>query len=338
MKKVRWLLVGAGDISRKRVAPALANAPESEIAAVCDVHENNLHTLAETYAVRERFTDYAEALQKASADAVYLATPVYLHTRQAEQALAAGKHILVEKPISLSGSEGYRLVKAHEQSGKVGGCAYYRRFFPAYQTTLEMVKAGAFGQVILVRMLYYAWFGLSQDDPKYWRVQKDKSGGGPLFDIGSHMFDLLIGLFGLPDRVVAYNDNLVHKDWDVEDTASILMTLHNGAQVTASFSWSSKTWRHEFEIVGTEMKINWLPFDSGEVVRTKGREVDTLNLPPADNVHLPLIQDFVSAVLEQRQPVCSLHEGLKTNILLDAIYQSAHEGREICLPDGENEW
>jgi 1,5-anhydro-D-fructose reductase (1,5-anhydro-D-mannitol-forming) len=331
MNKIRWLLVGAGDISKKRVAPALVAAKGSELVAICDVHQENARTLAKEFSIDRVYTDLTEALNSVKVDAVYLATPVYLHTQHAHQVLQAGKHVLVEKPLSLTGADGVRLVQAAKESGKTAGCAYYRRFFPAYLMAKEMLAAGQFGQIALLRMLYYSWFGLGKDDPKYWRVEKAKSGGGPLSDMGSHMLDLMIGLFDLPVSVYAWCDNLLHPEWDVEDNASILMKLRNGAQVTATFSWCSKTWRHEFEIVGTEAKVNWFPYDSGEVTKTTGRQVEALKLPPGENVHLPLVQDFIDAVLENRPPVCPFDEAVKTNLLLDAIYQSASENRKVSL-------
>jgi predicted dehydrogenase len=193
-----------------------------------------------------------------------------------------------------------------------------------------MLDRSEFGQVVLVRMTYFSWFNPAPTNPKHWRVIRSKSGGGPLSDMGTHMFDVLIGLFGLPVNVYARCSNLVH-EWDVEDTASVQMELQSGAQVVASFSWSSRTWRHEFEIVGTEAKVYWQPYDSGQVTKTVGRQVDTLVLSPAENVHLPLVEDFVQAVLGGRQPICPLPEAAKTNILLDSIYKSASQNHPVEL-------
>jgi predicted dehydrogenase len=331
MKKIRWLLVGAGDISRKRVARALTSAEASELVAVCDVHQESAQALAKEYSVGKVYTDMAEALASAEADSVYLATPIHLHMQQALQVLQAGKNVLVEKPLALSAADGLRMAQAAKESGKTAGCAYYRRFFPSYLMAKDMLASGQFGQVVLLRLVYYSWFGLGKDDPKYWRVQRAKSGGGPLSDMGSHMLDLMIGLFDLPVSVYAWCDNLLHPDWDVEDNASMLMKLRNGAQVTATFSWCSKTWRHEFEIVGTEAKVDWLPLDGGEVTKTTGRQVETLKLSQEENVHLPLVQDFVDSILEQRPPACTFDEAAKTSRLLDAIYQSSAEKRAVTL-------
>ena len=330
MSSVKWLLVGAGDIARKRVAGALSGAIDAELVAICDVMEDNARSLASECGVGEVFTDLEEALENSSADAVYVATPVGLHVQHAIQALEAEKHVLVEKPLGLSGEECARAVEAAEKSGKVAGCSYYRRLFPAYVQAREMLEQGEFGQIVLVRMVYFSWFAPAPDDPKYWRVVRAKSGGGPISDMGTHMFDVMIGLFGLPLSVYARCENLVHQ-WDVEDMASIVMKLENGAQVTASFGWNSETWRHEFEIVGTRAKVYWHPYDSGEVVKTVGRQVDTLNLTPAENVHLPVVEDFVRAIREGRPPVCPLDEAARTSVLLDAIYESAATNQEVDL-------
>ncbi|MBI3948642.1 MAG: Gfo/Idh/MocA family oxidoreductase [Armatimonadetes bacterium] len=330
MRNVRWLLVGAGDIARKRVAPALASAAGSEVVGVCDVREEEARRLAADLGATGSYSRLEEALAASPADAVYIATPVWLHVPQAVSALESGRHVLVEKPLGLNAAECARAVAAAERSGKVAGCAYFRRLFPRYQHTRQMLEDGEFGRVVHVRLTYFSWFAPTPDDPKYWRVVRAKSGGGPLSDMGTHMFDVLIGLFGLPVSVDARCENLVHA-WDVEDSAGVLFQLPDGAQGVASFHWNSKTWRHEFEMVGTEAKIDWLPYDTGPVVKTVGREITDLQLPSAENVHLPLVEDFVQAVREGRAPVCPLEEAAKTNRLLDAIYRSAAERREVAV-------
>jgi len=330
MSKVRWLLVGAGDVSRKRVAPALNEAKGSVITAIADTQPDRARDLAQEYSVNETFENLAEALKKSSANAVYIATPVFLHVKHAIAALESGRHVLVEKPLGLDAKECATAVRTVKNSGLKSGCSYFRRFYPRYKHVQEMLAQGEFGRVMSVRVNYFSWFDPGEDSPKYWRVVKEKSGSGVLSDMGSHMFDVLIGLFDMPVSVYAKCETLIHK-WDVEDSASIIMKLKNGAQVTASFGWHSKTWRHEMEIVGTEAKIDWLPYDTGPIVKTVGRNIETIEMPNADNVHQPLVEDFVQAVLEDREPEVTFEEAAKTNILLDAVLQSSAENKEICL-------
>jgi len=328
MSAIRWLLVGAGDIARKRVAAALSSAADSTLVAVCDTVEENARSLAAEHGLGEVYVDLESALESSSADAVYVATPVSLHVPHVMAALESGRHALVEKPLGLTGEQAAQAVSAAAASDRLAGCAYYRRLTPMYQHARDLVAAGEFGRVVLVRMVYFSWFAPTPDDPKYWRVRRQQGGGGALSDMGTHMFDVLIGLLGMPVSVFAKCGNLVH-DWDVEDAASVLMEMPDGAQVTASFHWNSKTWRHEFEIVGTEAKVYWHPYDSGQVILTRGRQVDELSLPPAENVHGPLVEDFVQAIREGRQPACPLVDAARTNALMDAVYLSAAEGREV---------
>ncbi len=330
MDQVDWLLVGTGDVARKRVAAALSSADGSRLVGVCDVVPERARELAEEYGVGETYSRLDEALAETRANAVYIATPISLHVKQAIAALDAGKHVLVEKPLGLTAEECGRALAKAEETPLTAGCAYFRRFYPRYMMAQEMLASGQFGRVVLVRMAYFSWFNPAEDDPKHWRVVRAKSGGGPLADMGAHMFDVLIGLFGMPKTVFAKVDNLVHK-WDVEDSAVILMTLESGAQVTASFNWNSKTWSHEFEIVGTEAKVKWHPYDGPTVLKTVGRDIQEIEMPNAENVHLPLVQDFVQAVLENRSPAVPWEEAAKTNILLDAVYESAGAGRELAL-------
>jgi len=110
----------------------------------------------------------------------------------------------------------------------------------------------------------------------------------------------------------------------------VLMEMESGANVVGSFNWNSKTWSHEFEIIGTEAKLKWHPYDAGPVVQTIGREIRNLDLPGAENVHAPLVADFVQAVLDGHEPAVPLAEALKTNRLLDAVYRSAATGAEVA--------
>ena len=328
---MKWLLLGAGDISRKRVLPALVAEPRSEVVAVCDLDESRAKEMAAESGAAV-FTDYGAALSDSGADAVYVATPVFLHVPHAIEALDAEKHVLVEKPVGVNYEQAAELASAAEESSRKCGISYFRRFAPKYRMAKEMLVRGEFGQVVLIRMTYFSWFNPARNDPKYWRVVPERSGGGPLSDMGTHMFDVLIGLLGLPESVYAKVGTLTH-DYAVEDSAAAIMIMPGGAQVIASFNWNSKTWSHEFEIIGTEAKVKWHPYDSDSVVKTVGRDIREIETPNHANVHYPLIEDFVSAVEEDRDPAITAAEAAKTNLLLDALYLSARKGHEVRIEE-----
>jgi predicted dehydrogenase len=96
-------------------------------------------------------------------------------------------------------------------------------------------------------------------------------------------------------------------------------------------SWASKSWLHAFELTGAEGRLSWQPYDTGPVTLTLGRETQTLDLPPDENVHLPLVADFVAAVRDGRPPACPLAQAAQSTHLLAALYRSAEENRPVTV-------
>lgn len=331
--QVRWLLVGTGDIAAKRVAPALTTAPGGSLVAVCSRDVTRAKDFAVRFNAPLAFDNIELAIQSPDVDAVYLATPVDCHVRDTQLAAAHGKHVLVEKPLGLSAADAQVAADTVRKAGVLGACAYYRRCSARFLHAAEMIRSGRLGRIVLVRMTYHAWFNPTVTDPKWWRVQPASSGGGVLADMGCHMLDLLIGLLGVPVWVSAKSRNLVH-GYPAEDNASFVMEMPDGAQVVGSFGWSSKSWRHELEVVGTEGHLKWAPFDTGPVELTVGRSSEQIELPAATNVHEPLISDFHLALQKKKNVACTMQEAVLTNQLLDAIYVSSASGTPQRLKRG----
>jgi 1,5-anhydro-D-fructose reductase (1,5-anhydro-D-mannitol-forming) len=326
---MRWGLVGTGAISSKRVGPGLVAAEGSQLVAACDVVQAALHEFAEQFHVPRVYTSFDELLNDEEIDAVYLATPIALHGPQAIQALRAGRHVLVEKPMALSVAEGVEMVRVARETGKTLATAYYRRFFPKVQRARQLIADGTLGQVIMVVSMYHTWYDPAPAAPGSWRAQKANSGGGVLWDMGSHRFDLLVGLFGMPTQVWAKTETLAH-GYEVEDTATVYMKLGNGAQCASTWQWNSQTWVDHLSIIGTRGKIVMEPVDSPNLTLYvgKGRSQERFDeqIPLPDNVHLPMIQDFVDAVARGVDPVEVGEEGLKVNRILSAIDASSSSG------------
>lgn len=327
-KDVRWLVVGTSDIVRKRAAAAMRDATGSTIAGFVGGIDR-AQTLAATLG-GQAWNNLEAALDQSDCDAVYIGTPVYRHETEAKLAIDAGKPVLIEKPLGVDAAMAHRIADAAEAKNVTAGCAYYRRCFPRYAHARELLSQNQFGKVTLVRTSASGWFNPTADDPKLWRLDRAKSGGGPLADFGVHMFDLIIGLFGLPESVFAYTDTLV-QNYNVEDASAVVMKLKNGAHVLASFGWSSKVESHEFEVLGSEARLRWHPADRGVVELTLGQDRQEIDLPPAKNMHQPLIEDFINAMRDGRPPISPLREAALTNVLLDAIYESGRTGREVQL-------
>jgi predicted dehydrogenase len=231
-------------------------------------------------------------------------------------------------------NEGEEMIRVARETGQTLATAYYRRFFPKVQHTRQIIAEGTLGQVTMIVSMYHTWYQPVPGALGSWRSKKSKAGGGVLWDMGSHRFDLLVGLFGMPSRVWATTETLVH-DYEVEDTASVYLKLGNGAQCVSTWQWSSQTWVDHLSIIGSQGKIVMEPMDSPNFTlyigkdRSQERFDEEIALP--ENVHLPMVQNFVDSVLEGVDPVEVGEEGLKTNRILAAIDESALSGCAVVL-------
>ena len=327
--KVNWAIVGLGDIVRKRVGSAILQQPNSSVYACVSRNPDKRREDLERLQPAKVFTDFKEMLADEDVDAVYLATPVNLHAPQTIAALKAGKDVLVEKPMAMNSAQATEICRAAQQSGRRLSVAYYRRFWERFQLVKDMLDGGDFGQVVSVRIALREWYQPDLADPKAWRVKPEMSGGGVLMDVGCHRLDLLAWWFGLPKRLVA---SIRKGRYQTEDSATVLMTLDNGADVTVSFNWDSKALADEIHLVGTEAKVTLLPCDGPEVSIYAANELQHRQIPKPTNAHYPLIDDFARAIVAGRSPRFSAADGMKATQIMDVIFYSSASDtwQEVC--------
>ncbi len=306
--KLRWLVAGIGDISTKRVLPAILDEPRSSLAGIVTRDPGK----AAPYGVPS-WTDFGDALRECPADAVYVATPVFLHAPQTIAALRAGKHVLCEKPMALGYAEAESMQRAAEESGKTLGIAYYRRRYPKVARARELMEAGAIGRPVFAEATNHGWFS-GEDGFRGWLVDPQNSGGGPLRDIGSHRIDLFNYLFGKPVRVTGQLSTLV-QPIAVEDNATLLIEYKNGVRGMVDVRWHSRVPRDEFRIRGTEGEIDLTPLNDPALVWGQGNE----RIPAPSNLHYPCVEDFVGAVLEGRAPISSGLTALTTEWVMGQV-------------------
>jgi len=332
MASVKWLLVGAGQIAGSRVARALAEAAGSELVAVCDVDRARTQELAGRFGVSRVHEAFDEALTRSGADAVYLSVPVNLHASMGVAALEAGKHLLVEKPLALNGAQARALAAAAGASPKVSACAFYRRLSGQFQFTRKALASGEIGRVVGGLANYTHRLSESHVAQGRWYLRKAVAGGGLLCHLGAHVVDVIVGLTGAPRSVVARCGQL-RQGLDVEDYASLVLTLANGAPFSLNLNWNANAARHDFEILGSDGAITWPewpPHGDAPVVVSHGKETRQEVTPNCrDNWHLPLVEDFLAAVRDGRPVACSIAEAATTNAVIDAAYRSSAEGRSV---------
>ena len=289
---LNWIVVGIGDITTRRVIPAIQAESRSNLyglvtrdpAKAVPYHTRVWRTLG-------------EALLDPAVDAVYVGTPVFLHAPQTIESLRAGRHVMCEKPMAMNEGEARSMVKAAEESGKTLGVAYYRRTYPKVQRAKQLLAAGAIGQPVLAEVNCHMWF--DGEGGRSWLVDPARAGGGPLFDVASHRIDVLNFLFGQPLRATGQLSNVVHH-YAVEDNATVMIEYAGGVRGIVDVRWHSRIKRDECRIRGTDGEMEMSPLNGPDLVYPGGRE----NLPVHPNVHLPTLENFVDAV-EGKAPLLS---------------------------------
>ena len=285
---IRWIVIGVGDITTKRVLPAILAEPRSLLAGIVTRTPAKAHP----YGV-PAWTSLEAALAEQECDAVYVASPVILHAPQTIASLRAGRHVLCEKPMAINYEEALSMQRTAGDVGRILGIAYYRRMYPHVNRALELIRLKAIGEPVFAEATSHSWVCPHPGDERSWFIDPAMAGGGPLYDIASHRIDLMNYLFGNPMRATAHLSNAVHQ-YAVEDNATLMVEYNSGVRCVVDVRWHSRVLRDEFRIRGTDGEIEMTPLNSGVLVYPGGKE----ELPPHKNLHYPCVADFVSALLE----------------------------------------
>ena len=301
-----WLVIGIGDITRKRVLPAILSEPNSRLAGIVTRDPAK----AEPYGA-PAFDNLETALARADAQAVYVATPVFLHAPQTIQSLRAGCHVLCEKPMALDYAEAKAMQAAADQTGRTLGIAYYRRKYPKVERARQLIEEGAIGRPVIAEATSHDWHN-PIGTARAWLADPALAGGGPLRDIASHRIDLMNYLFGSPARATIHRSTLV-QPLPVEDNATVLIEYHSGLRGVVDVRWHSRVSRDEFRIRGTEGELDLSPLNGPELVTPRGRE----HIPAPENLHFPCIADFVYSVTRSIPPACPASSALGAEWVMD---------------------
>ena len=319
MRRVSFGLVGCGDIARKRIAPALRDLENCELIAVSRADAARAEAFAKEFGAKRWHADWRELIEDAEVEAVYVATPVYLHAGQAVAAAEAGKHVLVEKPMALNVAECERMNAAAEANGVRLGVAYYRRFYPAVARVKELLESGELGVPVVAQMNAFERFDPAPENPRRWLIEKSNAGGGPMFDFGCHRVEVLIDLFGDVKAVRALVGNVLFER-EVEDTACALLQFERGTQGVISVTHAAREPQDTLEIFGSEGSVSIDVLNEGLLrVRTKEGERFESH-PPHANLHAPLMEDFARAVVEGGRPRVDGRVGQMVSEVLEIIY------------------
>ncbi len=320
MQILRWGLIGAGDIAQKRIAPALRDLSNCDLAAVSRARAGLAESFAKEFSARKCYANWQDLISDKEIEAVYIATPVSLHAAQTVAAAEAGKHVLCEKPMAMNVAECEQMIEVCRKNNVKLGIAYYRRFYPAIKRIKQIIEAGEIGKVVFAQINAFEFFNPSFDNSRHWLIEKEKSGGGPMMDFGCHRLEVLTNLFGAVRRIESIVANVAFER-EVEDTAAALLQFEPGICATLTVTHAASEPQDTLDVFGTTGSIHVAVLNQGEIkIKTKSGE-RTESYLPAPNVHQPLIEDFVEAVLTNREPQVSGEIGKTVALIEEKIYE-----------------
>ncbi len=339
--KVRVGMIGCGQIARHLHVPDYASCPEAEIVALCDLIPAKAKALAERWAPGAKvYTDYKAMLKDAKPDAVTVALPNYLHAPITIDALKAGCHVNVEKPMACSAAEAQKMIDTARRCKRMLNVNQSQRRFAPHVKAKEIIDSGILGKILHVT----AMFG--HEGPEFWSptgkwfFKRKEARFGAMADLGVHKADLVRHLTGKEvAEVSAFFECLEKKNTDVEDNFVSCLKFTDGTVGTLCASWTVKGMDANYLILhcanGT-LRVSELP-DRPLVANLINPQCEiTFPVPPGvtnydDSWGLDVGGAFVRAILGKEAQYCSGEEGKKSLEVILAAEKAAITKKTVKL-------
>jgi len=340
---LRFCIVGAGSIGGVH-AQAIGAIPEAKVTVVCSRSEKSAATLAEKINA-DATTDCQAAVARHDVDAVCVCTPSGAHAEVAKAAAAAGKHLVVEKPLDVTLERVDRIIEAARTAGVKLTCIFPLRFMEGATLAKKAVDEGRLGRLVLADA-YIKWHRTQEYyETSDWKGTWALDGGGALMNQGIHNIDLLNYLVGPVESVVARTATLSHV-METEDAAVALLIFASGA--LGAIEGSTASWPGDSGRVELHGDRGTIALEDGRIVTWKladappGEEEQMLgeaslgsgsSSPTAIGyeMHRRQLADMVEAVLHDRPPAISGAEGRESVAIIRAIYDSSQQGKWVKL-------
>lgn len=356
VKPLRVAVIGAGGIVTHGHIPSLRTIEGVEIVAVCDTNAERVAATAEKFGIPSHYTDWQDVIARDDIDAVTIGVPNKFHAPISLAALQSGKHVMCEKPLAMDAVEGAEAVAAAEKAGKVFAVNLTNRQRSEVQSLKRAAESGRFGDIYyinarLIRRTGIPGFGS-------WFTRKELAGGGALLDIGVHSLDMALYIAGFPKiksvhGVVAAKhgpegrglgtwgaDHIKGGEFSVDDFASLALRLENGGVIKVEVTWAAHAPNEErFQVFGDKggadmsvdryganSPIRYFSTVDGELLDSTPHltNLNTSNMPTS-------FARFIDAIRGNGRPGATGAEALQVQYVLDAVYRSSEEGREVSL-------
>lgn len=321
-------IIGLGGISRSLHIPQIRDCGRFYIKAAADIMPSDQK--ARELDIPEYYTDYRKILQDPEIDAVLIATPHDCHEEHSIAAFEAGKHVIIEKPISRNLKEAGNILDAAGKAGTVGMLGFCERFDPIHAYIKERLDRNELGQLLSARIDHYQNF---HPAPGSWWMDEDKVGGGAVIGSGVHRLDLLRWYFG--EAVLVYAKAVrMPERLEAEACAHAVIEFESGVIANFSINWAIHDYLYceGFSVSGKNGTI----YTTGYVNKISLSQTDNGALkdftpPPCQTMY----EHFAECIEKNVQPLTNMEEGYKSLQLVRAVYQSIKTGLPVKPQDAE---
>ncbi len=327
MERVRWGVLGVANIAIRAVMPAIQHARGSRLVAIASRTTSRAQEAAQRLNIPRAYGSYETLLGDPDVQAVYIPLPNSMHREWTLRCAQAGKHVLCEKPLSLTAAECEEMVAACRRHGVVLMEAFMYRFHPRTARVAQMVTDGTIGDARLVR----SSFTFAVRDPRNVRLQRDL-GGGALYDVGCYGVNISRMLLGEPREVFAYG-HVGASGVDESVGAVLRFDADRLALVDCGLKLSR---REEYEVVGTDGRLTvpaaFLPGTAdAEIHLTRGTERTVLTVPGTDEYQCMIehFEDVVASGVPIRLPPQDAVANLR---VIEALLRSLRTRRSELVP------
>jgi predicted dehydrogenase len=329
---VRIGMVGSGAIAQIAHLPVLRKMRGVEIAAICDSDGAKARALAQRFSAGNSYTDIEEMLEYAAPDAVVICTPNHLHEAHALSALAAGAHVVVERPIALTSAGVARVLKASEKAGRAVLVAMNHRFRSDSQAIWKFIAGRELGDVLTIRCGWQVFRAARQQ--LGWRSRRAESGGGVMMDLGLPMVDLAWWLAGRPDveRVSAH----LLGGGQVDEIGAVQLYCAGGVSIFCDVSWryvgeGERLW---LDVQATKGSASLSPFRVFKELH--GAPVDVTPTGAGGREHVFTASyraewAYFLAGVRGEVTLKPPEDQVRLHKVLEAIHRSADEQRDVKL-------
>jgi predicted dehydrogenase len=324
--RVRWGIIGVGDVTERKSGPGFQQAERSELIAVMRRKGELAADYARRHNVPRWYDDADELINDPEVDAVYVATPPDSHREYVVRTAQAGKSVYVEKPMARTALECEDMISACEKAGVGLFVAYYRRALPRFATVKEVLDRGTIGQLRSVSIRNERPGQVDDGGRAGWRVDPELSGGGHFVDLGSHILDLLDWLLGPVTHAAGVATNRGGR-YRAEDLVTGVFSFDSGVEGVGVWNYDSYQHKDQIEIMGTAGALRFSCFADEPLRLLTTRGKDRIEAPYPEIVQLPLIQAVVNALTGHGTSPSTGYSAMRTARVIDGLladYRNSH--------------